>query len=234
MKKTRNIIISLLIISMVFLNTGTYVFAAQSEYLSDDQISFEEYYSILKTEYAKYGIQYEILQRSDDVVFTKDLLKKQLKAVEQQGKVYLQQQKEEQKPNIKTIESSNIDLLDYSIIQPMLMYVIKNNVSDQVFRSPSGLGEANIRLVSSATADADTGRYLWINSYSNYQYGPYVNYKSWVITSESCYIGSIYGGNNTMTHYVSGLLTVEYTEVNTGLLVGYTSSHSVTNINFYR
>jgi hypothetical protein len=218
----------LLFLSLIFTFTLGNAFASETK--SDEIISFEDYYASLKAEYAKYGIGYEVLENNSNVVFTKELLETQLTTAREQGTEYLKQQKEEaeQQAEIDKQIESFIGNNYTNITIKSLMPVTRTDISDHTFVSPSGIGQANIRLQSTATYDVNYGYFMSVDSYSNYQYGPYVNFKSWVTTSENCRIVSFGSGtNNSIRHYVSGLLTIEYTEANTGLQVGYTSSHSV-------
>lgn len=61
--------------------------------------------------------------------------------------------------------------------------------------------------------------------------GPYVNFKSWTQNSASPSLYTFPGSTvKLLALFVNGTLTVEYTEPNTGLLVGYTSSHALNNM----
>ncbi len=212
---------------MVFSISPTNVLAAQSK---SEMISFDDYYHAMKAEYAKYGIKYEIIQSNHDINFTKELLDKQLSTARYQGEEYIKQQQEETQQAEK-VAISYIQNMSARSIMPVQI----TDISDHTFKSPSGMGEVGVRLKSTATYDVNGGRFIGVDSYSSYQYGTYVNLKSWTVTDETCTIASLGDGlyNNCIRHYVRGLLVIEYTEPNTGLLVGYTSAHSVIRYWFY-
>lgn len=100
----------------------------------------------------------------------------------------------------------------------------------------SGILILSVLLAPTVNVSAQTdssGYFLWIDSYSNYQTGYYVNFKSWVTTKESCTIESFHGTNNAVFYSVEGRLTIEYKDPKTGSIIGYISSHSIPVMWFY-
>lgn len=232
MRIIKKIVSGILVLS-ILLTPGINAFAATDS--SDEVISFEEYYSTLRDEYFEYGITYEVYQKNDDFVYTKNLLEAQLVKARQEGIELIKQQQEIEKQSAVILAElkKSIEIEDRNIVTPMVMYITRNFSSIQTVTSPSGMGRADICLEAEATADADKGYFLWINSYDNYQSGYYVNFKSWDVTYEKCTVESFHGTRNAVFYEVEGRLTIEYTEPKTGLLVGYTSSHSLPIMWFY-
>lgn len=217
---------TMLLISIILLDSKATVLAtySQEDFMKQDIISFDEYSSAIKAEYEKYGIKYEILEEKEGIVLTKSLLERKLETARAQGELYMQEEASKQKER----EIIERDFIDISNIKPMVMYVNKTYYDYQTVTSPSKMGKAQICLEGQATADADTGVFLWVNYGKSYQSGPYINLKSWSEDSKDCFLYTFPGTTvKFLALFVEGTLTVEYTDPDTGLLIGYTSSHTL-------
>ncbi len=64
---------SLLLVIVLYIPCT--VFASGND---DEIISFDEYYTALKDEYAKYGMDFEILDADEEVIFTQEILNEQI------------------------------------------------------------------------------------------------------------------------------------------------------------
>lgn len=186
--------------------------------LSDDTISFEEYYAAVKAEYAKYHIQYECSNPNGSFVFTKGLLDKTLKDI--QNKVG----KSEFDANTNRFVS-HVD--PQSVIKQNIVkrsFIVDRNYFIYTTVESPGFGEAGIEIKTNTSEDIQSGKFIYINSCTSRQYGNAVNYKSWTQTAYDLDISS---DREWVTGFVFGTLVVEYIEPNTGLKHTYTSDHSI-------
>lgn len=193
---------------------GANAFAADT---TNEIIAFEEYYMEIKSEYAKYGINYEILQHNDSVILTKGMLEKQLILARQQG-----ENQNNQNNNQETVKN-----LKNNIGPSRIMPVTYSLINKHTLQSPCGFGSAEFAVEINVTENIERNYFMSLNSKKCYQDGAYLNFKSWKQES----ITHIFDSNGIAVK-VKGKLKVEYKEPNTGFVVGYTSDHEILSI-FY-
>ena len=169
-------------LSFILLSLPQNAYAAQSS-RDNEIISFDEYYSAMKEEYAKYGITYEIYQKNDDYIFTKGVLRENLNNARQQGKIYKQQKEDEMKNIIELNKDLSVDNNNQYTTRIMPVTVTKQ--SYQTVSSPMYIGSAEICLETRATVDVNNDKWISVNYVTSYQSGAYVNFKSWVHNSSS-------------------------------------------------
>lgn len=214
----KKIITGILTLSILLSVFATNVFAATPQ---EKVISYNEYYTAMKTLYAQYGVKYEILKKNSDVVLTESLLEKQLNSAKQQLEIYAETSSNTTVINMTP--QSNIASSGDVSINSLMPYAYSYTQNYRI-NSPSGMGYACFNVTLKATADAQYSTFLSINSYTCKQAGSYMNFKSWTQTSKSYRLSQ---ANQLCIMNFIGNLTVEYTEPNTGMLVGYTSRHNI-------
>lgn len=221
MKKIVNkFLVAMLVLTQILICFPTTVFAAELN--SDDEIiSFEEYYSAMKAEYAKYGHTYEILQKNDDVVLTKTLLEKQIALVDERlskQNTVLEATLLDNNNIIKAnsdkeigVPSSDRGIQSYDRAVKYFDFV----VYDPYFI----LAYAGFRIEAVIVGNVISGYLNYFESCSCYQYGPYSLLKDWEVVSLDYGISSDqkYANIDAVVR-----VTFEYTEPNTGFLVGDT------------
>jgi hypothetical protein len=221
MKKViKKIVTGMLVLVMMLVSLPINAFAAQSN--SDEIISFEDYYSAMKAEYAKYGHTYEVLQKNDDFVFTKKVLQEQIKLVDKGFK-------EAEKNSV--IDAQLIDSTDNNIVNADTV----NAESATSFASTSLLipttkysyacisdpyyykAQANFRFEAHLTENVIAGYIYSFDSCSFYQYGVFTFLKDWSLNSLT------YSLSNGVAHATASVrITFQYEEPKTGILIGDT------------
>lgn len=185
-----------------------------AEVSSDEIISFDEYYNEMRKLYAEYDITYEVLEKKSDIIFTRDILEKNLASSRQR----LEAMKHMPDIYVNNIPShSNINrirsLMPYS-------YTRTKNVA---ISSPSALGHATFDITLFATANAQYDEFLDIKRYTCTQSGPYMNLKRWKVLSKD---HILLDRKSCIVHFKIEL-QVEHNEAITGMAIGYTSTHDI-------
>ena len=203
---------------------------ALSPTATDDQIiSFEEYFDAVHAEFAKYGIDYQVLEKNDDFVFTQKILDDRLTEIREAMS--------------QTSVSNNTDC-DFNAATTVTTITPRTSTSgssstnaarimpvEQVYQYQQylecpvapGLAWAYICIEVVALVDAQGGNLMSIEDYSSFQKGFYLNFVNWEQRSMEVEPDYMTG---SFTATVNGKLTVEYTEPHSGLLVGHTSEHT--------
>ena len=216
----KKIIAVLISISLVF-SMSVPAFAAEQS-TDDTVISFETFYEALRSEYEKFGITFEVIERTDpDFVYTQGLLDNKIAEIR------------ETMLNSHVMESTGIEIVDSSIasnsITPYSYMPAEITYQHlQLLQCPAAgdLAWATICLEVVALVDGQYDDLMSIISYSSFQKGPYLNFVSW--TQRSITVDPNYY-NNSIWASVTGLMTVEYTDPYIGMLVGYTSEHTISH-----
>lgn len=216
MKKTLSFILSIM---FVLTMSPLCVHAAESEAVGE-VISFDEYYESMKALYSEYNIDYEILAVDEDLVFTRELLERQLMETREK----LENSASSASVHIVASETGRQDKTTGDNSTRALMPYAYQESCDVYIMSPSTMGSAWFRMTLNATADAQYNTFLSINSYTFRQNGGYVNFKSWNEISKSHVLSS---DRQKCTVTFVGDLVVEYTEPYTGILAGWTSTHEI-------
>lgn len=216
MKKLLSYILSIM---FVLTMSPLCVHAAEGEAVTE-VISFDEYYNSMKELYSEYNIDYEILDVDEDFVFTRELLERQLLETREM----LENSANSASVHIVASETADQDktkgddsvraLMPYSYQDSCYVYLT----------NPSILGYAYFKMTLNATADAQHNTFLSINSYTFRQSGEYMNFKSWTELSKSYVLSS---DRQKCTVTFVGEIVFEYTEPNTGITAGYTSTHEI-------
>lgn len=216
----KKIIAVLISISLLF-SMSVPAFAAEPS-TDDTVISFETFYEALRSEYEKFGITFEVIERTDpDFVYTQGLLDDKIAEIR------------ETMLNSHVMESTGIEIIDSSIASNSITpysYMpaeIPYQYMEVVY-SPgaAGLAWATICLEVVALVDGQYDDLMGIISYTSFQKGSYLNFVSW--TQRSMTVTPNYY-NNSIRASATGLLTVEYTDTVIGMLVGYTSEHTISH-----
>lgn len=187
-------------------------------------ISYDEYVSAVTREYAKYGVEYRVLEGPDeDVVFTQDMLDERIAQVQQEQVSRLVSNSAARLT--ASAASSIAGNVNETGMEPRIaMPVTKNFDYTQRFSPVPGLAWADICLRLNGTYDVQYADPWSINSVQSFQKGQYLNFVSWTQHSSG---GSM--GAHSFSGWATGLLAVEYTEPNTGLLVGYTEEYTISH-----
>lgn len=208
-------------VMLAFLVIPTNAYASDA---ATDVITYDEYVSAVTEEYAKYGVDYKVLEGpDDDVVFTQDMLNERLAQVRQEQTSRLVSNGAAR--SVVGVSSSVEDGVGANGIEPRIaMPVTKNFDYTQRFSPVPGAAWADICLRLNGTYDVQYADPWSINSVQSFQKGGYLNFVSWTQLSSG---GSM--GAHSFTGWATGLLAVEYTEPNTGLLVGYTEEYTISH-----
>lgn len=225
-------IISILLLFTMNFTFSVPVLAANETTYSDSSsvISFETYYDSVRSEYAKYGVGYEVIEKNDDFVFTQQILDDKLAEIRKTMQNTTVSYNVNYNPqsvadSLEVFNEAAVESHDNSAIIRNYMPVNKTYQYSKYLECPAapGLAWAYICMEVNAKIDIQYNDIMSILSYSSFQKGAYLNFVSW--TQRSMKVTPNYT-DDYITATVTGLLTVEYTEPNTNLLVGYTSEHT--------
>lgn len=217
MKKTLTIILALVLV----MSIGVVPSAALTS--SKETVTRETFAAKVKAEYAKYGIEYEVVKYGPEKVLTTKMLEDELARVDKIGKQYLKEREVERSKvaAIKKLaeEETNLQSPD---VMPLSMPINKSLKYDKKFNEVAGYGNAIIRLQTDVTYDGGTMEFLSINKISSYQYGLAANFQSWTQTNK----GSSFS-RNTIYVWAQGRLSFQYNEPNTGNTITSTSDREL-------
>ena len=202
-----------LLLCFIFCNLTT-VFAAADT----NVISIQEYTETLQNAYAKYNVEFEVLDCGDNVVITRDILNRDLRNVDKVAKSFKVVDLE------VTVEDASPNFTDANFIVPLSMFYNKTVYVDWVIWSV--YGNAGMRSKANVTIDGGNSQIAAVNSYSTYQYGVFINFDKWTTTSMSVTKNSPSAGYIKMV--VKGKVTFSYADPVTGIKTGYTSTVSKT------
>ena len=218
MKRLRKLVLVMLALVML-INNPTSVFAAQQS-SSDEIISFEEYYSAMKAEYAKFGHTYEVLQKNDDFVYTKKILEENLKIADQR----LKDSQENLVVDVSVVDSGNttnkdnVTTSELSTMASSLINVTKY-LDFRIYDQYTSKASAGFRIEAKLTDNPIAGYFYSFDSCNVYQYGTYTFLNSWSLLSLNYYLSS---DKKRAVGSLTIRITFEYTEPSTGILVGDT------------
>ena len=185
------------------------LFSGMTAFASEGNIDIETYEKIMKEEYLKYGIDYEINSYEPDLVITLDMLNNQLKEVE----AFSSQSTASDEIHIY----ETIDCNDSSDSLQRIMPVKRTITGDHTFQNKLNdvvVGYAMIRFSVDVTMDANTEYFISIDGHESYQYGIAVNFDSWTETGFEVLDSP---GNPVVRVHFTGRLSTTYTEPNTGI-----------------
>ena len=195
------------LITMVVMAFSSVAFAAE------DVVTIEEYERALAAEYAKYGVEFKVLDYDDDITLTRDTLNNQLAKVEQVANSF---------KIIEVTDDINSSLATQNI-SPLAMYYDKDVYKD--WTVSNAYGSATMRSEANVTMNGSNNEVISINSYETYQHGTFVNFDDWQTTSMTVKKNSTKGYID-MT--IKGRVTFSYADPYTGIKTGYTSNVSKT------
>lgn len=221
MKKLMSCILSL----ALCFSLAIPAFAFTSDPAENQVITFEEYFATVHEEFAKYGIDYQVIERNDDFVFTQKVLNEKITEIQDTMSKTTVSYNRDYDPDAEATVNSSVSSVGNEISAARIMpveQVFQHEVYLECPYAPT-LAWAYICMEVVALVDLQGGNLMSIESYSSFQKGAYLNFVSWQQRSMSVNPNYMAG---TFRATVNGLLTVEYTEPTTGLLVGYTSEHT--------
>lgn len=213
----KKFLLVMLALMMIFTSFPTTVFAAELN--SDEIISFEQYYSAMKAEYAKYGHTYEVLQKNEDLVFTKKLLDESLKLVNQrfsEENSVIEAKLVESNDNINANASQEFGILSVDPVVKFADFTVSNRFYYKA--------RAGFRIEAHLTDNVISGIFISFDSCTCYQYGTYNFLKDWEIISLDYWLSS---DQKSADGNIIIRATFEYNEPNTGILVGDTYDYEV-------
>lgn len=187
-----------------------------------EAISYEDYVSAITGEYARYGVDCRVIEGpKEDVVFTQDMLDERVSQIRQEQVSRLASNAA---ANLAIcVSNSGVDNAESLGIEPRIVMPVTENFDHIQRLSPvPGLAWADICLRLNGTYDVQYSHPQSINSVTSFQMGNYLNFVSWTQTSSG---GSM--GSHSFTGWATGLLTVEYTEPNSGILMGNTQEYTI-------
>lgn len=220
----KKVLIGMLTVMLVMVGTLSPI--AATSYI-EGNIPVEEYYVQMKAEYAKYGVEYDVVDFGSVKEVSRKALEEGLASVREDGRLY-QERRAMQMAKMNVMEEyfeKDSDLQLDTVTPLGSMFINKTFTQDGEFIKVGGLCRAVIRMTVNTTCEANNQEFVSIDSISSKKVGVALNFKSWRETDQ---VPRISG--NVISAYVEGDLTFEYTEPNTGLTVSVTYEELVYGI----
>lgn len=174
-------------------------------FAADSELTFDEFFTALQNEYAKYNIHMYVTPKDKTIIFTQELLNEELAKIPQIAKAY------NETDIAFSIGSDKKSGNNYDL-SPRIM---------PVDRTVSLYGKATNILLAGAfceikldvytTVDVSTDKFIAVNGHSSYKSGYAVNYKgysetgfSWSYANAKKTLNLTWSGNVTFATTVAG------------------------------
>jgi len=197
MKKLQNIFKPsiLLTLAVIMVLSPLTTKAADISEEKNEIVSFDEYYTILKSEYEKYGIELELDQEQGrGMTFTQEFLSEELDRVREECKSLIEEQ----------TESEGIEIISISPRAGMPVSAV--NYSDHKIKGT--YYEATIRVQARFHWDAQNNKFTGVSEVTSFQNGKAISFVSWKQTEKSTGISS---DKKRATAVVKGTYKFSYT-----------------------
>lgn len=177
---------------------------------SDETISFETYYSTIQAEYAKYGIQYEILEvnptyvpNTTDLAYALDLARTVGESQDSAGRVEVK------------LKASNIE--DTLSPQAMIEAPFEYEYSWEIYRLPYGF--VSFRTVCEGSVDLNRGEVISVDDFYTRDI-TYANFDSVTFDVEDY---TTTNGNKSISWELEGYVRFVWQEPNSGYTTSITA-----------
>ena len=187
-----------------------------SAYMSTSHISEETFFNTLKSECAKYDIDFEIISKGNEEALTQEMLNDCINQL-----TYYASSAESIDLDISYDESDEDNSISLASYMP---YEKTFKKTQRLYCPASTAAFADICLSVTAVVNADTNDLVSIKSYKTKQEGYFVNFVSW--TQESVKVTPNYA-KDTISATATGTMVCQYTIPNANYVVGYSSEHTI-------
>ena len=184
--------------------------------MSTSHISEETFFNTLKSECAKYDIDFEIISKGNEEVLTQEMLNDCINQL-----TYYASSAESIDLDISYDESDEDNSISLASYMP---YEKTFKKTQRLYCPASTAAFADICLSVTAVVNADTNDLVSIKSYKTKQEGYFVNFVSW--TQESMKVTPNYA-KDTISATATGTMVCQYTIPNANYVVGYSSEHTI-------
>ena len=189
----------------LFLSVVTLMSSSLNTFAASNELSFDEFFTTLQEEYAKYDIDMHVNKQNDSVVFTQELLAEELTKVPEIAAAF------EKTEIIFTVESGEVTEHN-SAISPRIMPVSRTlSFYGQATNVLLAGAFAEIKLDVYTTVDIGNDKFIAVNGHESYKDGYAVNFRgysetgfSWSYANAQKTLNVTWSGNVSFATTVAG------------------------------